>query len=274
MSRHLRRTLPLYRKLHSLNESVTRSLPAASCNRQLSSIESSTADVAESMQSLIKSRRTGTSMVHALEDRKQEEELLVEAIHRAIQCAQMAPNHKRTEPFSFLQILHSSSTSEQVAEIAYQVAARTKSVPVARKKKEKWSQVPAYLVTLVHENQANTFSSLDTDSEPPHFEALPYAPPETERQLEDYASASSAIQNVLLSLHSDGIATKWATGPVIATPAFRTLIQAKPTDRVAALIMLGGVNSTEFGSDKEEYLTTARRQRKRGVDGDLLRNLP
>ncbi|CAJ1937291.1 unnamed protein product [Cylindrotheca closterium] len=239
------------------------------------------------MQSLLQSRRTGTSMVFTLEDHQKEEGLLKEAIHRAVQCAQMAPNHKRTEPFSFLQIMNSSSSADQVAEIAYQVAARTRSVPVARKKKEKWSQIPAFLVTLVHKNQkavlsdsssggsSSSSSRSDTVDEISDgtFEPLPYAPPETERQLEDYASASAAIQNVLLSLHADGIATKWATGPVICTPAFRKLVHAKPTDRIAGLIMVGGMDSTQFDSDKMEQITAARRRRRRDVDGDVLQSL-
>lgn len=89
-----------------------------------------------------------------------------------------------------------------------------------------------------------------------------------------YASASAAIQNLMLSLHAEGIGTKWATGPVIATPAFRDLVQAETTDRVAGLIMVGGMNSTVFQSDREQAMTKSRRHRRRGLDGDLLIELP
>lgn len=86
-----------------------------------------------------------------------------------------------------------------------------------------------------------------------------------------YAAASAAVQNVLLSLHAEGIGSKWATGPVIRTPAFRQLIQALPTDRIAALIMLGG--STEFVSEREAQITAARRGRRRSIHGDLVVDL-
>jgi hypothetical protein len=35
------------------------------------------------------------------------------------------------------------------------------------------------------------------------------------------------------------IGSKWATSPVIHTPAFRKLVGAEPTDRVVALVMVG-----------------------------------
>ena len=44
---------------------------------------------------------------------------------------------------------------------------------------------------------------------------------------------------MLQSLHSEDIATKWATGPVIETPAFRKLVGATPCERIVGLIMIG-----------------------------------
>ena len=78
----------------------------------------------------------------------------------------------------------------------------------------------------------------------------------------------------MLSLHSENIATKWATGPVIKTAAFRNLVKAEPNDRVAALIMIGGLNSTKFETEPEEHLTEIRRHRQRVLDGDVLIDLP
>lgn len=79
---------------------------------------------------------------------------------------------------------------------------------------------------------------------------------------------------MLLSLHAEGIGSKWATGPVIRTQAFRDLVQAEPTDRVAALIMIGGKNSTQFSSERERQITKVRRNRRRTIEGDLLTDLP
>ena len=86
-----------------------------------------------------------------------------------------------------------------------------------------------------------------------------------------YAAASAAVQNILLSLHAEGIGSKWATGPVIRTPAFRELVQALPTDRIVALIMVGG--DTKFESEREAQITAVRRRRRRSIHGDLLIDL-
>jgi nitroreductase len=97
-------------------------------------------------------------------------------------------------------------------------------------------------------------------------------PPTT---ISQYAAACAAIQNVLLSLHAHGVGSKWATGSVIRTCAFRQLVNAQPTDRIAALIMVGGLNSasTYYTSSMEEQLTHIRRSRRRKVVDDLLTDL-
>jgi hypothetical protein len=146
--------------------------------------------LALSLQSILKARRTATGLTHALGNRQEEQQKLIQALHRAVVCAQMAPNHKRTEPFSFRQILHSSQSAQSVAEIAYQVAANTRSIPVAERKRQKWSEIPAFLVTLVHENQ-----SAPIRDHAEAYQALPYSPPETERQLED-VSINHCISNI------------------------------------------------------------------------------
>jgi hypothetical protein len=71
------------------------------------------------------------------------------------------------------------------------------------------------------------------------YDPLEYQPPGTNRELEDYASCCAAVQNVLLSLHSEGIASKWATGDVVQTPAFRSLLELPDDERVVALIQVG-----------------------------------
>jgi hypothetical protein len=89
-----------------------------------------------------------------------------------------------------------------------------------------------------------------------------------------YASASAAIQNVLLSLHAESIATKWATGPILYTPAFRQLMDSQPTDRIVGLIMIGGQNSAILVDPREEQITNARRCRRRKLYGDVLIDRP
>jgi hypothetical protein len=136
------------------------------------------------LQSFLLNRRTATRLTHCFEKREAEGQLLRAALDRAVECAQMAPNHKRTEPFSFRRFLAGSLAAQQLAEIPYQVTLSScSSAPNAEAKRKKWLEIPAFLVTLVHENQS---SSVSTTTSP--YEPLPYTPPETERQLEDVST--------------------------------------------------------------------------------------
>jgi hypothetical protein len=101
----------------------------------------------------------------------------------------MAPNHKRTEPFSFRRFFVGSLAAQHLAELSYQVTlSSSSSAPNAEAKRKKWLEIPAFLVTLVHENQSSSVSTTTTPYEP-----LPYAPPETDRQLEDVSTNYSMV---------------------------------------------------------------------------------
>ena len=78
----------------------------------------------------------------------------------------------------------------------------------------------------------------------------------------DYASTSASIQNLLLSLHSENLGCKWATGPIIQTRAFRNLIGCDKNDMIVGLIMIG----------LPKRLPRMRR-RRREIDGDVLRDV-
>ena len=73
-------------------------------------------------------------------------------------------------------------------------------------------------------------------------------------------------------MHAEDIGTKWATGPVIRTQAFRNLVHAEPTDRVVALIMVGGIGSATAKTQKEADRVQIRRQRRRSLH-DVLTDL-
>jgi hypothetical protein len=143
--------------------------------------EEQLSSTASSFQSLISSRRTISRFMPLKRDLKP-------ALSRAIGCAQSAPNHKRTEPFTFKRLL-SESIIEELSEIAYQVTFQRRLAKdpegaqhFAERKKVKWAtQVPAYIVTLV-ENQPDQEPEAN-DCGP--YGELPFVPPRTERQLED-----------------------------------------------------------------------------------------
>ena len=135
------------------------------------------------MQSLMLTRRTETEQsVFSKKNSKTLEELsLMSAVDRAVKCAQMAPNHKRTEPFSFSRFGFGSQTAHELAEIAYNVTLTdTQNEPNAEGKRWRWLHIPVFLVASVHNNQSPIEISDSTDYDP-----LPFHPPQTERQLED-----------------------------------------------------------------------------------------
>jgi nitroreductase len=191
-----------------------------------------------SFQSTLLSRRTIANFSSVPPD------ALKLSLDRAILCAQNAPNHKHTEPTFFKRMLSPSPAIDALAEIVYNVTYKRKSLTdqenaesFAARKRDKWNRIPAYLVVVIKDQPP---SSCFGDEKLLYTE-LPFVGPETERHLEDYAAACAATQNILLSLHSEGLGAKWATGPVISTPAFRALMGITPTDRLVALIMVGGI---------------------------------
>lgn len=188
----------------------------------------------KTFQNLLKTRRTSSRLVNTS---SLDSSYWKNALDRAVQCGLAAPNHKRTEPFVFRRMVAPSNATARLADIAYQVRLQKEDVNAphhATRKREKWNQIPAFLVALVQGSSLQGQHSGNNIYTP-----LPYVAPDGEQELEDYAAACAAVQNVMLSLHSENIASKWATGPVVRTPAFRNLVLAEPSDRVVALVMVG-----------------------------------
>lgn len=230
----------------------------------------STSAPAHQFQQLISSRRTISNFLsRPSSDQSSDRQFLHDAISRGVQCAATAPNHKITEPTTFHRILTPSGASRRLADIAYEVtyqrlvqnklsgeeACRSE----AMRKREKWSTIPAYVAVTVRGMEDQT--SGNHCSEGDLYKELPYVPPASIRQLEDYASACASIQNLLLSLHSEGLGAKWATGPVINTHAFRELIQCGQNDMIVGLIMVGWPKQLP------------KMKRRRGLEGDLLKDV-
>jgi len=244
---------------------------------------------AENFQQIISSRRTVSNFLSLPkpppdhEHRKDQDgilsdyahrQFLRDAIQRAVQCAMTAPNHKVTEPTTFHRIIAPSAASEKLLDIVYSVTLeRLLSRKIsghdacrseAMRKREKWSDIPAFLVATVRGmgDQCQSSSTSNNNPDGEIFEELPYVAPSTMRQLEDYAAACASIQNLLLSLHSEGLGSKWATGPVIRTRAFRDLIGCEEDDMVVGLIMVGW----------PKRLPRMPR-RRRDLEGDILKDV-
>eukprot|EP00536_Pseudo-nitzschia_multiseries_P006934 jgi/Psemu1/16470/gm1.16470_g len=140
---------------------------------------------------------------------------------------------QQQQTFSFRRLFAASPSGLRLLDICFEVALRqTRDEALARIERNQWLAVPAFLVTLVHNNQdqnqsenrsenrseaaAVTAAVVETEDggeeEEDPYEAMEYSPPVREGQLED-------------------------------TPAFRSLVRAEPTDRIAALILVNNNNN-------------------------------
>lgn len=144
--------------------------------------------LASSLQSLLTSRRTQSKFT--LDITEQQQLHLKQALDRAIVCAQAAPNHHKTEPFFFKRMLAPSTFTKQLADIAAHIVLNKKlkkdpnhAQAHADRKRDKWNDMPAFLVALVQDNQAKEQQQDDDDDD--EYEPMEYMPPTTERQLED-----------------------------------------------------------------------------------------
>ena len=117
-------------------------------------------------------------------------------VDRALQAAHMAPCHRYTWPWNFYRC--GSSTRSKIFDLAIELKTKKKGGELSEKMKQKMIQKvknPAELivVTLIHCEDEFTAR-------------------------ENYAAASCAIQNMALSIHGDGFASKWSTGGITTNP--------------------------------------------------------
>ena len=203
---------------------------------------------------------------------------LRESMTRAIRCATYAPNHHRTEPTTYYRIVTNTGACDQLMEICYNVALcrnlKKRSIEEAeinaKAKMNKWKNtIGGYMVVCVSDQPLQDdeypykdFSKDNVEDFEYWYDTLQMRAPQTERQLEDYSSASASIQNILLSIHSEDFGAKWATGPMVRCRATRSLIGCKETDAIAGLIMIG-----------DSKVIPREWRRRREFDGDVMREL-
>jgi len=169
---------------------------------------------------ILQSRRTIQSFVPDLP--AQWEVLL----HAAITSALYAPNHKRTEPWTFYVL--GPETIRQVCALQADLVTQKKGPKAGQAKYERWLTMPGWLVVTCRTTKSSDDGSSITLSDP------------TGVQREDYAAVCCAIQNLCLSLHQAGMGTKWTTGPVNFDPQFNTIV--------------GINNNTDTTEETEEFV--------------------
>ena len=142
------------------------------------------------------------------------------ALERAVEAATWAPNHKRTEPWRFHVL--GPRAARRVCELNAELVAASKGEAAGAKKLDRWLAMPGWLVvTCVGEGDG---ASMDD-------------PMGVGR--EDYAACCCAVQNLCLSLHADGLGTKWTSGGVNFDPRFRESAEIPDGEFVVGTIWFG-----------------------------------
>jgi len=121
-------------------------------------------------------------------------------IFEAIDSARWAPNHRLTQPWRFYVV--GPVTASAISELNARLVEEEKGEYAAQVKLQRWLSMPAWLVVTCRRS------------------------PDEQRFAEDYAATACAIQNLLLDLWSQGIGSKWGTGPVTRHAEFFKLIGA------------------------------------------------
>ncbi len=134
------------------------------------------------IQEAIRSRRT----IHSFNTRMVPEKF----VQRAIEAANHAPCHRLTFPWRFTRL--NRKKRQLLAELAVEKRFYCRKIDEGIKEK-----IYAKILNSSHLLVASQILTED---------------PKT--KLEDYAACSCAIQNLCLSLVSDGIGSKWSTGNI------------------------------------------------------------
>ena len=195
-------------------------------------------EVSSSFQSLLIGRRTV--------DQFDQTPVSDDVLRRAISCAIAAPNRSCSEPWRFIQI--GPETVKKFAKLQKEMEVETGSAtgvaptPTTAQLMD-WTKVPGWCVVT---------TKLTND--------------DIGIELDDFKSTSCAVQNFMLSMWSEGIGSKWTSGPVQFTQEFADLCGVDATtERVAGCIWYGFATGGLVNADPK--------RRKQSVD-DVLSSLP
>ncbi len=136
-----------------------------------------------------------------------------EEIEALIEAATWAPNHKHTEPWRF-QVFSGDSRRALVERLRA-------ADPDGKDPTVKLTRAPVCIVVAQ-----------------PHAE-------DPVQDIEDYAAASCAVQNLMLAAHARGLATRWSTGALVESPAAKRVLGLSERDRIVAFVNLGRPSEEE-----------------------------
>lgn len=138
-----------------------------------------------------------------------------ELIRNAVEVARWAPNHRLTNPWRFYVL--GPQARDRLISLNTSMVAQQRGAAQAQSKDQRWRAVPGWLVVTCRS---------DGDEITAH---------------ENYAATACATQNLMLYLHSAGVASKWTTGAVTRVPEFFDTcgIDAAANEYCAGLLWYG-----------------------------------
>lgn len=139
-------------------------------------------------------------------------------VDRALVAAHHAPCHKHTWPWRFIKV--GRQTREAMVPTAVALKSAGRSTPLPDKAKQKIVEKlvnPAWLVVVTQVRADDAF-----------------------RRQEDYAACATAIQNLQLALHAEGLGTKWSSGSLTRHPDLLALLGVDPeTEDLVGYVWVG-----------------------------------
>lgn len=115
-------------------------------------------------------------------------------VERAVQCALRAPNHKLTNPWRFRRV--GPKTRAELVDVTVKIKAEQCAAKGKQLKAESIEKIKAKV-----SNSAELIIVTQLRNDDDAF-----------RSREDYGATACAIQNLMLSLWSEGVGSKWGTG--------------------------------------------------------------
>jgi nitroreductase len=139
-------------------------------------------------------------------------------VETLIELANLAPNHRMTEPLEY-RVMGDGAKRAYAHALAARKTARIEDAGTAEAVRDRvvtrTTSVPAMVAVLVHQDE------------------------DPEVREEDWATAFMAIQNLSLAAVDMGLGTHIKTGAVMEEPALRGALDARGDQRVAAIVFLG-----------------------------------
>ncbi|WP_041710630.1 nitroreductase family protein [Prochlorococcus marinus] len=154
----------------------------------------------------------GRRTIHAFNSNKVPEKLIFDAINAANQ----APCHKLTFPWRFYSI--SKSKRKEILKLAIDIKSSQKSLNENSKKiiRDKFLN-PSHLI--ISTQILNNDKLIEK---------------------EDYAACSCAIQNLAISLSSNGVSIKWSTGEIIRSKEIYSIVNIdSESEEIIGFIWVG-----------------------------------